>query len=163
MLDKSTLSTDDILALDQAHVWHPYAAFPNPAPVYPVSHAEGVRLHLTDGRQLIDGTASWWSVLHGYNHPVLNKAVENQLAKVAHVMLGGLTHEPVARLAKQLVDITPDGLNKVFFFRFRFGRHRNCAEDGSAILVCPRPAPTHPIPGVAERLSRRHLRRHVRM
>lgn len=115
MLDKSRLSTDDILALDQAHVWHPYAAFPNPAPVYPVSHAEGVHLHLTDGRQLIDGTASWWSVLHGYNHPVLNKAVENQLAKVAHVMLGGLTHEPVARLAKQLVDITPEGLNKVFF------------------------------------------------
>lgn len=115
MLDKSTLSTDEILALDQAHVWHPYAAFPNSAPVYPVSHAEGVNLHLTDGRQLIDGTASWWSVLHGYNHPVLNKAVENQLAKVAHVMLGGLTHEPVARLAKQLVDITPDGLNKVFF------------------------------------------------
>lgn len=115
MLDKSSLSADEILALDQAHVWHPYAAFPNPSPVYPVSHAEGVRLHLADGRTLIDGTSSWWSVLHGYNHPVLNQALTQQLQKVAHVMLGGLTHKPVARLAAKLVDIAPAGLNKVFF------------------------------------------------
>lgn len=110
-----SLSPEEIIALDQAHVWHPYATFPNPAPVYAVSHAEGVYLHLADGRTLIDGTSSWWSVVHGYNHPLLNKAVEQQLHKVSHVMLGGLTHEPVAALAKLLADITPEGLNKVFF------------------------------------------------
>jgi adenosylmethionine-8-amino-7-oxononanoate aminotransferase len=111
----TTLTSEQILALDQAHVWHPYAPFPNPNPVYPVSRAEGVYLHLADGRSLIDGTASWWSVVHGYNHPRLNQAVRDQLDKMAHVMLGGLTHEPVARLAAKLAEITPEGLNKVFF------------------------------------------------
>lgn len=114
-MTRETLTAAQIIALDQAHVWHPYAAFPNSTPVYPVSRADGVYLHLADGRNLIDGTASWWSVIHGYNHPELNRAIEQQLPKMAHVMLGGLTHEPVARLAKQLADITPDGLNKVFF------------------------------------------------
>ncbi len=114
-MTRAALSADEILALDQAHVWHPYAPFPNPNPVYPVSHAEGVYLHLADGRTLIDGTASWWSVVHGYNHPALNQALTRQLDKMAHVMLGGLTHEPVARLAQQLAEITPAGLNKVFF------------------------------------------------
>ncbi len=114
-MTNKTLSADELLALDQAHVWHPYAAFPNPSPVYPVSHADGVYLHLADGRNLIDGTSSWWSVIHGYNRPELNAAVEQQLGKMAHVMLGGLTHEPVARLAQLLTDITPAGLNKAFF------------------------------------------------
>lgn len=110
-----SLTSDDIIALDKAHVWHPYATFPNTSPIYPVSHADGVYLHLCDGRTLIDGTSSWWSVIHGYNHPDLNQALQQQLEKVAHVMLAGLTHEPVVRLAQQLVDITPVGLNKVFF------------------------------------------------
>lgn len=114
-MTNNALSAEELIALDQAHVWHPYAAFPNPAPVYPVSHADGVHLHLTDGRNLIDGTASWWSVIHGYNRPELNAAIEQQLGKMAHVMLGGLTHEPVARLAQLLAEITPAGLNKVFF------------------------------------------------
>jgi adenosylmethionine-8-amino-7-oxononanoate aminotransferase len=114
-MTRETLSAAELIALDQAYVWHPYAPFPNTSPVYPVSHADGVYLHLTDGRNLIDGTASWWSVIHGYNRPELNRAIEEQLRKMSHVMLGGLTHEPVARLAQQLVDITPDGLNKVFF------------------------------------------------
>lgn len=114
-MTNNALSAEELIALDQAHVWHPYAAFPNPAPVYPVSHADGVHLHLTDGRNLIDGTASWWSVIHGYNRPELNAAIEQQLGKMAHVMLGGLTHEPVARLAQLLTEITPAGLNKVFF------------------------------------------------
>lgn len=114
-MTNNALSAEELIALDQAHVWHPYAAFPNPAPVYPVSHADGVHLHLTDGRNLIDGTASWWSVIHGYNRPELNAAIEQQLGKMAHVMLGGLTHEPVARLAQLLTEITPTGLNKVFF------------------------------------------------
>lgn len=114
-MTNNALSAEELIALDQAHVWHPYAAFPNPAPVYPVSHADGVHLHLADGRNLIDGTASWWSVIHGYNRPELNAAIEQQLGKMAHVMLGGLTHEPVARLAQLLTEITPTGLNKVFF------------------------------------------------
>lgn len=114
-MTRESLTGAEIIALDQAHVWHPYAAFPNPSPVYPVSHAEGVYIQLADGRNLIDGTSSWWSVVHGYNHPELNRAVEQQLQKMSHVMLGGLTHEPVVRLAKLLTDITPEGLNKVFF------------------------------------------------
>lgn len=114
-MSEKSLTTDTLLQLDSAHVWHPYAAFPNPSPVYPVDHAEGVYLHLTDGRTLIDGTSSWWSAVHGYNHPKLNQAVIEQLGKVSHVMLGGITHEPVAKLAALLSEITPKGLNKVFF------------------------------------------------
>lgn len=115
LMTRETLSAAELVALDQAYVWHPYAPFPNPTPVYPVSHADGVYLHLLDGRNLIDGTASWWSVIHGYNRPELNQAVTEQMVKMSHVMLGGLTHEPVARLAELLVKITPAGLNKVFF------------------------------------------------
>ncbi len=113
--NQAALTSEQLLALDQAHVWHPYAPFPNPNPVYPVSRADGVYLHLSDGHTLIDGTASWWSVVHGYNHPRLNQTARDQLDKMAHVMLGGLTHEPVARLAAKLAEITPEGLNKVFF------------------------------------------------
>lgn len=110
-----TLSTEALLALDREHLWHPYASMTAPPPVYPVVAANGVRLQLADGRELIDGVSSWWSVLHGYNHPVLNRALTEQLGKVAHVMFGGITHEPAVKLAKLLVDITPDGLDKVFF------------------------------------------------
>src|SRR5690606_13534801 len=79
-----------------------------------ITHAEGVHLQLADGRTLIDGMSSWWSVLHGYNHPTLNQAVRDQLDRFAHVMFGGLTHEPAARLVQTLVDITPEPLKKVF-------------------------------------------------
>lgn len=109
------LSTDQLLQIDRDHLWHPYASALTPPPVLPVVSARGVRLHLADGRELIDGVSSWWSVVHGYNHPVLNAAVTAQLEKMAHVMFGGLTHEPAARLGKMLVDMAPQGLSRVFF------------------------------------------------
>ena len=108
-------ATGELLALDRAHVWHPYSTVVDPPPVFPVGHAEGVRIHLTDGTALIDGMSSWWSVIHGYNHPAINAALQAQLARMAHVMFGGLTHAPAVRLAERLVDITPEPLQTVFF------------------------------------------------
>ena len=87
----------------------------DPLPAYPVESAQGVRIRLADGRELIDGMSSWWCAIHGYNHPELNEAVRAQLEKTAHVMFGGLTHEPAIALARTLIDITPDGLRHVFF------------------------------------------------
>jgi adenosylmethionine-8-amino-7-oxononanoate aminotransferase len=80
-----------------------------------VLSAEGVRLKLADGRELIDGMSSWWCAIHGYRHPALDAAVGEQLGRMAHVMFGGLTHEPGVRLAERLLEITPDGLERVFF------------------------------------------------
>jgi adenosylmethionine-8-amino-7-oxononanoate aminotransferase len=104
-----------MLDFDRHHIWHPYTSPTNPLPVYPVASASGVRLCLTDGRELIDGMASWWCAIHGYNHPRLNAALQEQAAKMAHVMFGGLTHEPAVKLARTLIDITPENLQKVFF------------------------------------------------
>ncbi len=104
----------DALAFDSAHIWHPYASMADPAPVWPVVSAEGVRLKLADGRELIDGMASWWAAIHGYNHPRLNRAAEDQLRCMAHIMFGGLTHAPAVELARRLVALTPDPLEKVF-------------------------------------------------
>ena len=101
--------------IDQNHIWHPYSAIGSGHPVFKVASAEGVYIHLEDGRKLIDGMASWWSVLHGYNHPVLNAAVEAQLKNMAHVMFGGLTHQPAIDLTAKLVEITPEPLQTVFF------------------------------------------------
>jgi adenosylmethionine---8-amino-7-oxononanoate aminotransferase len=109
------VKVEDLLAADRAHVWHPYASMVDPLPVQPVVRARGVRLMLADGRELIDGMSSWWAAIHGYAHPVLDEVVRSQLDSMAHVMLGGLTHEPVVRLAQLLVDITPEPLTKVFF------------------------------------------------
>lgn len=109
------LSTTELTALDREYLWHPYTSFTNPSPVFPVHRAQGVHIELTDGRKLIDGMSSWWSVLHGYNHPAINKAITDQLHQFAHIMFAGFTHEPAAKLAKTLVEITPPGLNKVFF------------------------------------------------
>jgi len=115
MIYNQEIATHDLLRLDRAHVWHPYTNFNQPGLIAPVSHAQGVELHLSDGRVLIDGMSSWWSAVHGYNHPVLNQAVIDQLGKMAHVMFAGITHEPAVKLASTLAKITPDGLNKVFF------------------------------------------------
>jgi adenosylmethionine-8-amino-7-oxononanoate aminotransferase len=103
-----------ITAFDQKHLWHPYARVPADYPLFEVVSAEGPYLHLADGRRLIDGMASWWSAIHGYNHPALNRAVEKQLKRMAHVMFGGLTHEPAVQLGQRLVDLTPAALDKVF-------------------------------------------------
>ncbi len=118
MTDRIDLDTPDmpsLLALDRAHVWHPYATMVDPAPVYPVVGAEGVRLTLADGRQVIDGMSSWWAAIHGYRHPLLDAAVRDQLDRMAHVMFGGLTHPQAVRLAALLADITPGDLRHVFF------------------------------------------------
>lgn len=105
----------DWLAFERGHVWHPYSSMTAPVTVYPVRSARGVRLQLEDGRELIDGMASWWSVIHGYNHPVLNQALHAQIDAMAHVMFGGLTHRPAAQLAATLIDVTPAPLQQVFF------------------------------------------------
>jgi len=111
----SFLSSADILALDRAHLWHPYASLDTEAPLYPVVSAKGCEVTLADGRKLVDGMASWWSAIHGYNRPELNQAVSAQLARMAHVMFGGFTHEPAVRVAETLVALTPPGLQRVFF------------------------------------------------
>jgi len=108
-----SLSHDDIV-FDQQHIWHPYSSMIEPPPAYAVASADGVRLTLSDGRQLIDGMSSWWSTIHGYNHPRLNAAATEQLGRMAHVMFGGLTHAPAIALCRQLVAMTPAGLDKVF-------------------------------------------------
>ncbi|MGN6372358.1 MAG: aminotransferase class III-fold pyridoxal phosphate-dependent enzyme, partial [Solirubrobacteraceae bacterium] len=109
------VDADDLLALDREHVWHPYAPLPAPVGSLPVVSAQGVRLRLADGRELIDGMSSWWCAIHGYRHRVLDAAVREQLDRMAHVMFGGLTHEPAVRLAQRLVQLTPGGLEHVFF------------------------------------------------
>ncbi len=101
-------------ALDAECVWHPYGALPAPVPPLPVVSASGVRLRLADGRELIDGMSSWWCAIHGYRHPALDAAVGEQLARMAHVMFGGLTHEPAVRLAERLTELAPPGLKRVF-------------------------------------------------
>jgi adenosylmethionine---8-amino-7-oxononanoate aminotransferase len=103
-----------LLARDRRHVWHPYASMSAVSPAYPVVSASGVRLRLADGRELIDGMSSWWAAIHGYNHPVLNNAIESQLRQMAHVMFGGLTHPAAVDLCALLARIAPGDLPHVF-------------------------------------------------
>jgi adenosylmethionine-8-amino-7-oxononanoate aminotransferase len=114
--DAAAATAARLVERDRAVVWHPYAAVGAgaDAPLFPVASASGVRLTLTDGRELVDGMSSWWAAIHGYRHPVLDAAAHAQIDTMAHVMFGGLTHEPAVRLAETLVAITPEPLTKVF-------------------------------------------------
>ncbi|MFM7221289.1 MAG: aminotransferase class III-fold pyridoxal phosphate-dependent enzyme, partial [Nodosilinea sp.] len=109
------LSLEQLLALDRRHVWHPYAALPAQGPIFPVRSAQGVYLELETGERLVDGMASWWACIHGYNHPRLNQAAHAQIDRMSHVMFGGLTHQPAVQLAHRLVTWTPEPLQQVFF------------------------------------------------
>ena len=106
---------DELLERDRRHVWHPYAPMPGRVPPLPVVGAQGVHLELADGRRLIDGMSSWWCAIHGHRHPAIDAAMHAQLDVLPHVMFGGLTHEPAIRVATRLVEMTPDGLEHVFF------------------------------------------------
>ena len=107
--------TENDLAFDAQHIWHPYSSTVNGLQVFPVTGGEGVKLKLNDGRELIDGMSSWWCKVHGYNHPKLNEAIKQQVDNLAHVMFGGLTHKPAIDLARRLVSVTPESIETVFF------------------------------------------------
>ena len=114
-LKSDSYISDQLIAYDRAHIWHPYSKIHSDAPLFAVDSAQGVKIRLKDGRELIDGMSSWWSVLHGYNHPALNKALSDQAQKMAHVMFGGFTHEPAVKLSRQLVTLSPESLEYVFY------------------------------------------------
>ena len=100
---------------DQRHLWHPYASLPPTYSNIVIDRAEGIYIITEDGKRLIDGMSSWWASVHGYNHPKLNEALTQQLSKMAHVMFGGLTHQPAIDLGKKLLDIVPSGLDAIFY------------------------------------------------
>jgi adenosylmethionine-8-amino-7-oxononanoate aminotransferase len=115
----SALTPAEISAIDAAHVWHPYSTIGAEAmpPVVAVGASRAWLTVIHDGKRVdvLDAMSSWWTAIHGHGHPALDYAIASQLASMNHVMFGGLTHEPAARLAQLLVDITPDGLDTVFF------------------------------------------------
>lgn len=107
--------TPDWLLSGAPHVWRPYCQHKTAPPPLPVAGAHGSRLHLSDGRELVDGIASWWTAAHGYNHPHIRARVQAQLERLPHVAFGGLANEPSYTLAKRLVDLLPAPLSRVFF------------------------------------------------
>ncbi|EGR0436165.1 adenosylmethionine--8-amino-7-oxononanoate transaminase [Vibrio parahaemolyticus] len=102
------------LAFDRQHIWHPYTSTLTPLTCYPVASANGVYIKLEDGTELVDGMSSWWSTIHGYNHPHLNQAAHQQIDQVSHVMFGGITHQPAISLCKKLLSLAPNNLEHVF-------------------------------------------------
>jgi adenosylmethionine-8-amino-7-oxononanoate aminotransferase len=108
------VDAEELIALDRAHVWHPYGPMPGAAEPLVVESARGTRIRLADGRELVDGMSSWWSAIHGYRNPALDRALADQAGRMSHVMFGGLTHEPAVSLAARLVEITPEPLRHVF-------------------------------------------------
>lgn len=109
------MTQSENVQFDTTHIWHPYSSVTNPVCLHEVVSAAGVYLTLADGSKVIDGMASWWSVIHGYNHPRLNQVAKAQIDDMSHVMFGGLTHKPAIELAKRLVDLTAEPLQYVFF------------------------------------------------
>src|ERR1700732_798298 len=105
----------DWFARGIGHIWLPYPQMKTASDPLPVARTQGSRIFLNDGRELIDGIASWWTACHGYNHPHIRAAVERQLALMPHVMFGGLAHEPALTLARRLAGLLPGDLSRVFF------------------------------------------------
>ena len=108
------MNSNDNLQFDAKHIWHPYSSIAKPSPLHEVVSAKGVRLMLADGREIIDGMSSWWSAIHGYNHPRLNDAAKQQIDQMSHVMFGGLTHQPAVELSRKLIEMTAAPLQTVF-------------------------------------------------
>ena len=153
----------DLLAYDREHVWHPYTSMTDPAPTRLVTGADGVRLRLADGREVVDAMSSWWAAIHGYGHPALNAALREQVDEFAHVMFGGLTHEPAIRLAQRLVEVGARGPGARLPRRLRVGQRRGRAQDGAAVPTRRRPPRAAPDADGARRLPRRHVRLHERV
>lgn len=109
------MSLNDITSFDRDHLWHPYTSLGNTDELPVVVGAQGCTIELADGRKLVDGMASWWAAIQGYNHPELNQAIQEQLQDFAHVMFGGLTHWPAVELGKRILELTSPSLNAIFY------------------------------------------------
>ena len=114
-LNRTNFGSEQWLDYDNQHIWHPYSRIDRLDKNYPVVSARHCSIKLADGRVLVDGMSSWWAVIHGYNHPHIVSAIQEQATKLCHVMFGGFTHQPAIELGKKLIDITPKNLQQVFF------------------------------------------------